>query len=225
MSSKRRRQSRESAGRAGSGAGRRPEAKAVASAPRSGAGPDVNPAVSRRARIGVLIAAMVVVTVVAIGAELVFSTLSKNSSGGSGSPRQTATAGHAATAGQTATAASSPSQFGVVVQGNGGHWTNVTPDQLATMLDHKDFTLINVRTTDSGIEGTDLYIAYDQVAASAAKLPGDKGAKILVYCRTGTTSKIAAQALLDLGYTNVWNLAGGMEAWTASGRKLINPNQ
>jgi rhodanese-related sulfurtransferase len=165
---------------------------------------------------------MVVVTVVAIGAELLFSTLSKSSSGGSGSPRQTATAGQTAVAGQTATAASGPSQFGVVVQGNGGHWTNVTPDQLAQMLEHKDFTLVNVKTPYVGeIAGTDLYIPYDTLTARASTLPADKSARILVYCRTGTTSKIAAQALLDLGYTNVWNLAGGMAAWEASGRALV----
>lgn len=92
------------------------------------------------------------------------------------------------------------------------------------MLAHKDFTL-NVRMTDSGIGGADLCIAHDQEAATAAKLPGDKAAKITICCRTGTTSKIAAKALLDLGCTNVWNPAGGMEAWTVTGRKLINPGQ
>jgi rhodanese-related sulfurtransferase len=75
------------------------------------------------------------------------------------------------------------------------------------------------------IEGTDLYIPYTQLAARASELPADKGAKILVYCRTGTTSAIAAQTLIDLGYTNIWNLDGGMVAWEASGRTLVNKNR
>jgi rhodanese-related sulfurtransferase len=164
---------------------------------------------SLRARIGLLIVSLVVVAVAVLSAEFVFDRLSK---GGGANPTATATAG--------------PSQFGIVVQGQGGHWTNVSPDQLAAMLEHKDFTLLNVKKPYVGeIAGTDLYVPYDQLAARASELPADKGSKILVYCRTGTTSKIAAQTLLDLGYTNVWNLDGGMEAWTASGRTLVNLNR
>jgi rhodanese-related sulfurtransferase len=102
----------------------------------------------------------------------------------------------------------------------------VTADQLAGMLAHKDFTLVNVKTPYIGeIDGTDLYIPYDQIAAKAAALPANKGARILVYCRSGAESAVAAQALLDLGYTNVWNLDGGMNAWQASGRTLVQKNR
>lgn len=113
-----------------------------------------------------------------------------------------------------------------IVQGQGGHWTNVTPDRLAEMLTHKDFTLLNVKTPYVGeIDGTDLYIPYDQLSAQASQLPADKSAKILVYCWSGVESKQAAQTLLSLGYTNVWNLDGGMNAWQSSGRTLVNKNR
>jgi rhodanese-related sulfurtransferase len=113
-----------------------------------------------------------------------------------------------------------------LIQGKGGTWTNVTPDRLAAMLQSKDFTLVNVKTPYIGeIAGTDLYIPYDQLKARASQLPQSKGAKILVYCRSGVESAQAAQTLLDLGYTNVWNLDGGMNAWTGSGRSLINLNR
>jgi rhodanese-related sulfurtransferase len=113
-----------------------------------------------------------------------------------------------------------------IVQGNGGHWTNVSADQLAQMLTHKDFTLLNVKTPYIGeIAGTDLYIPYDQLAARQSELPASKSAKILVYCRSGVESVQAAQTLLSLGYTNVWNLDGGMNAWQQSGRGLVNLNR
>jgi rhodanese-related sulfurtransferase len=129
--------------------------------------------------------------------------------------------------GQSGSGSSSSQAAGeTIVQRNGGHWTNVTPDRLAQMMAHKDFTLVNVKTPYSGeIEGTDLYIPYDQLAGRAGELPTSKTAKILVYCRSGAESAQAAQALLDLGYTNVWNLDGGMNAWQASGRTLVNLNR
>ncbi len=112
---------------------------------------------------------------------------------------------------------------GSTIQANGGHWTSVSPDLLAAMLQKKDFTLLNVKTPYIGeIDGTDLYIPYTQLTARATELPTDRSAPIVVYCRTGNESAIAAQTLLDMGYTDIVNLDGGMTAWTASGRQIID---
>jgi rhodanese-related sulfurtransferase len=114
---------------------------------------------------------------------------------------------------------------GTVVQGNGGTWTDITANTLAAKMTTKTtnkFTLLNVKTPYIGeIQGTDLYIPYTDLAARASELPTDKTAPIVVYCRSGNESAIASQTLLDLGYTNIENLDGGMEAWTASGRSLV----
>jgi phage shock protein E len=113
-----------------------------------------------------------------------------------------------------------------VHQAQGGTWTNVTPDRLAQMLENKDFTFVNVKTPYIGeIDGTDLFIPYDQLSTRASELPQARNAKILVYCRSGAESAQAAQTLLDLHYTNVWNLDGGMNAWTSSGRALVHRNR
>lgn len=137
-------------------------------------------------------------------------------------------AGWVLLSGQSGTGSSTASggSEGIVVQANGGHWTNVTPDTLASMLAKKDFTLLNVKTPYIGeIAGTDLYIPYTDLAVRAAQLPADKGARIVVYCRSGNESAIAAQTLIDLGYTSIDNLDGGMNAWTASGRQLVQLNR
>ena len=116
-----------------------------------------------------------------------------------------------------ATASGTP---GIVVQGVGGQWTDVTPNTLATMLRAEAFTLLNVKTPYVGeIDGTDLYIPYTDLGTRRTELPADRASQILVYCRTGNQSAIAAQTLLDLGYTNIVNLDGGMEGWVrAAGR-------
>jgi rhodanese-related sulfurtransferase len=109
-----------------------------------------------------------------------------------------------------------------VVQGVGGGWSEITVDDLDARLDAKDFTLLNVKTPYIGeIEGTDLYVPYDRLTARADELPADKDATIVVYCRTGNQSATAAQTLIDLGYTDVVNVDGGMTAWAASGREIV----
>ena len=124
--------------------------------------------------------------------------------------------------GSSRPAAPQANNGGMVIRANGGSWTNVTADRLASMLEQHNFTLLNVKTPYSGeIDGTDLYVPYDQLAARASDLPSNKEAEIVVYCRSGNESAIAVQTLIGLGYTNIYNLDGGMTAWVASGRQLV----
>lgn len=110
---------------------------------------------------------------------------------------------------------------GETVSVTGGSYQNITADELNTLMKDKDFAFINVHIPFAGnITGTDLSIAYDQIEQNLLQLPLDKSAKIVLYCRSGRMSAIAAEELVSLGYTNVWNLDGGMDAWEQSGYKL-----
>lgn len=116
--------------------------------------------------------------------------------------------------------ASAPS---TTVAVDGGSYTSVAPAELARMLRAKQFPLINVHVPyDGEIDPTDAFIPFETIGARLADLPPDKTARIVLYCRTGRMSAIAAATLVRLGYTNVWELAGGMEAWAAAGFPLAS---
>lgn len=103
----------------------------------------------------------------------------------------------------------------------GGSYKDISPVELRAMLENKDFVFINVHIPFAGnIRGTDLSIPYDQVESHLAELPSDKNAGIVLYCRSGRMSAIAAEKLISLGYSNVWNLEGGMAAWEQAGFEI-----
>ena len=133
----------------------------------------------------------------------------------------------AACGGQEATATTPApdlaSQTQVVPVDGGGAYTDVSADGLTLMLENKDFPLINVHIPYAGeIEGTDEFIPFDQIEQNLDKLPEDKDARLVIYCRSGSMSGISARTLVGLGYSDVWNLDGGMIAWEASGQSLQN---
>lgn len=105
---------------------------------------------------------------------------------------------------------------------SGGSYTDVSVEGLALLLEEKDFPLVNVHIPYEGeIEGTDQFIPFNEIEQNLDQLPADKEARIVLYCRSGSMSAQAAQTLVGLGYTDVWNLDGGMIAWENSGRPLL----
>ncbi|RWZ78920.1 MAG: rhodanese-like domain-containing protein [Candidatus Microsaccharimonas sossegonensis] len=100
--------------------------------------------------------------------------------------------------------------------------TMITPSEL-NKSDAKTTFMINVHTPYAGeIKYTDAFISYLDIQKNQSQLPSDKSTRIIVYCRSGRMSAIAAQKLLDLGYTNVSDLQGGMDNWVKQGFSLIN---
>ena len=90
----------------------------------------------------------------------------------------------------------------------------IVKDMLAAQ---KDIILLDVRTFEEFVAGRiegSVLLPYDEIdAASAARVIGpNKGRTVIVYCRSGRRSGIAASTLVSLGYEKVLDL-GGIVSW------------
>jgi len=110
-----------------------------------------------------------------------------------------------------------------IVQVPGGSYRNIVSEQLWTMLQKKDFILINVHIPYVGeLPQTDMFIPFNGIDQNIEMLPKDKSARVILYCMSGRMSSIASETLVNLGYTNVWNLKEGMREWQQKGYSLLN---
>ena len=103
----------------------------------------------------------------------------------------------------------------------------ITPEELAQKLqqDESDWVLIDVRENDEfraghlpaarGIgRGILEYHIADEVP--------DTGTEIVLYCRGGNRSALAADSLQQMGYTNVYSLSGGYREWTKDAARPVS---
>jgi rhodanese-related sulfurtransferase len=69
-----------------------------------------------------------------------------------------------------------------------------------------------------------LFVGYDsfKLKETLKKLPKDKDTKIVVYCSLGIRSEIIAHKLIKEGYTNVYNLYGGIFEWKNNDFQVID---
>jgi len=83
------------------------------------------------------------------------------------------------------------------------------------MIDGGDVTIVDVRAESEYREGhiPDAILIPESVIKERAQedLPG-KDRTIIVYCRSGVRSARAARALVELGYTRVYDI-GGILDW------------
>lgn len=95
-------------------------------------------------------------------------------------------------------------------------YEQITAEQAKAIMDNENgYIIIDARTQseyDEGHIAGAILIPEYEITTRAEELLKDKNQLILVYCRSGRRSKIAAQALVELGYTNVKEF-GGIIDW------------
>ena len=95
-------------------------------------------------------------------------------------------------------------------------YEQITPQEAKKIMDSGEkHIILDTREQDEYDEGHikgAILIPYTEIDNKAEEMLPDKDALILVYCRSGRRSKIAAESLSKIGYTNVKEF-GGIIDW------------
>ena len=95
-------------------------------------------------------------------------------------------------------------------------YEQITAENAKKIIDSgEDCVILDVREQDEYNQGhipNAILIPYTEIENKAGKMLPDKDKLILVYCRSGRRSKIAAESLVNIGYTNVKEF-GGIIDW------------
>ena len=95
-------------------------------------------------------------------------------------------------------------------------YMNITAQEAKQIMDGEEgYIILDTRTQEEYDEGHipgAIVIPHDEITDRAEEELPDKDQLLLVYCRSGRRSKIAAEALVELGYTNIKEF-GGIIDW------------
>jgi rhodanese-related sulfurtransferase len=109
------------------------------------------------------------------------------------------------------------------VQDAQGAKVTVTPREVYEQRTHKDVVVIDVRTS-AEFKAERIKEAQnkplDQIQQWVKELPKDK--KIYFVCRSGNRSGQAQRIAQQAGYTNTYNMQGGMLAWKREGLPVVS---
>ena len=98
----------------------------------------------------------------------------------------------------------------------GAVYMNITAKEAKQIMDTEEgYIILDVRTREEYDQGHipgAILIPDTEIKARAEAELTDKGQLILVYCRSGRRSKLAAEDLVELGYTNIREF-GGIIDW------------
>ena len=112
--------------------------------------------------------------------------------------------------------ADGPASIIVSEKGESGMFEQITGEEAKRIMDENgEAVILDTREQeefDAGHIPGAILIPYTEIDNKAEEVIPDKDSLILVYCRSGRRSKIAAESLVKLGYTNVKEF-GGIIDW------------
>lgn len=111
--------------------------------------------------------------------------------------------------------------FLIVISGcsaeeKGSVYMNIAPEKANEMMNElEEFVLLDVRSEEEFSEGHipgAIVIPHEEISERAEEEIPEKDVPVFVYCRSGRRSKIAAEELVSLGYSEIYEF-GGIGDW------------
>lgn len=102
---------------------------------------------------------------------------------------------------------------------------NIKPDQVANYTESSHPVVIDIRRPEEyaagHLEAANLQLDYYAPDFKDRLARLDKNGKYLIYCRSGHRSGLALAIMKDLGFTEIHDIAGGINAWMAAGLPVV----
>jgi len=109
--------------------------------------------------------------------------------------------------------------------GNCDFPVNIKPEEARYFIESKNPVVMDIRTAEEHAAGyiapTHMVLDYyaPDFKEQLAKL--DRNAKYLLYCRSGRRTGATLLTMKDMGFTDIHDIEGGINAWTAAGLPVV----
>lgn len=94
------------------------------------------------------------------------------------------------------------------------HYTNISVDEATNMIEKGNVVILDVRTEEEYASGHipgAMLLPLQQLQERMNELKKDE--TYIVVCRSGNRSAQASELLVKEGFTNIYNMTGGMNEW------------
>ncbi len=101
-------------------------------------------------------------------------------------------------------------------------YTDISVQQAKEMIDKGEVFILDVRTQEEYNAGhirNSTLIPVQDLSKRLNEVPRNR--EILVYCRTGGRSTAASEILVNNGFTQIYNMKGGITEWTKAGYEVV----
>lgn len=102
----------------------------------------------------------------------------------------------------------------------------IKPAELKKLIeDEEEIYLIDIREKEQKLHGEIFHLNLVQISRGYLEFQVEreipnKDARIIIYCCTGKRSLLTVKTMMDMGYTNVTSLEGGIRGWVEAGMVL-----
>jgi len=101
----------------------------------------------------------------------------------------------------------------------------VDPVEFSEVIAEPGVIILDVRTPEEFNAGhienaININVADSNFSSEVSKL--DKNATVAVYCRSANRSAVATKEMAELGFTDMYDMQGGILEWEAAGGQVVN---